>query len=39
VGVGVEADGSDVEFAARGAFVQRLDILQNMLETVAVRRD
>jgi len=27
------------EFAARGALVQRLDVLQNVLEPEAVRRD
>ncbi len=37
VGVGVEADGGDIEFAARGTFVERLDILQNVLEAEAVR--
>jgi hypothetical protein len=35
----VDADGGNVEFAARGAFVERLDVLQNMLETEAVRRN
>jgi hypothetical protein len=39
LGVGVDADGGDVEFAARGALVQRLDVLQNMGEMIAVRRD
>ena len=39
VGVGVDADGGDVEFAARGALVQRLDVLQNVLEPEAVRRN
>ena len=37
VGVGVDADGGNVEFAARGALVQRLDVLQNVLEAEAVR--
>ena len=39
VGVGVDADGGDVEFAARGAFVQRLDVLQNVLKMKTVCRD
>ena len=39
MGIGVDADGGDVEFAARGALVQRLDVLQNVLEPEAVRRD
>ena len=37
VGVGVNADSGNVEFATRGAFVQRLDVLQNVLKTEAVR--
>src|SRR5205809_6183991 len=37
--VGMEADGGDVELAARGPFVERLDVLQNVLETVAARRN
>ncbi len=39
VGVGVDADGGDVEFSARGAFVERLDVLQDVLEMKAVRGD
>ena len=39
ISVGVQADGGDVQFAARGAFVQRLDVLQNMLEAETVRRN
>jgi len=35
----VDADGGDVEFAARGSFVERLDVLQDVLETEAVRGD
>ena len=35
----MDADGGDVEFAARGALVQRLDVLQNVFEAEAVRRD
>ena len=32
VGLGMDADGGDVQFAPRGALVQRLDVLQDMLE-------
>ncbi|MEJ0091748.1 MAG: hypothetical protein WDM80_18615 [Limisphaerales bacterium] len=28
IGVGMDADGGDVEFAARGALVERLDVLR-----------
>ena len=34
---GVDADGGDVQFAASGAFVERLDVLQDVLKTKAVR--
>ena len=37
IGVGVDADRRDVKFAAGRAFVQRLDVLQDVLEPVAVR--
>ena len=39
VGVGVDADGGNVEFAARGALVQRLDVLQDVLKMKTVRRN
>ena len=39
VGVGVDADGGDVEFAAGGALVQGLDILEDMFELKAVGRN
>ena len=37
VSVGVNADGRDVQFAPRGALIQRLDVLQNVLE-LRIRR-
>ncbi len=39
VGVGVDANGGEVEFALGGAFVQGLDVLQDMFEAEAVGRD
>jgi hypothetical protein len=33
----VDADGGNVEFAARGALVQSLDVLQNVLKMKTVR--
>src|SRR5439155_15922977 len=38
MGVGVKADGRNVELATRGPFVERLDILQDVLKTEAARR-
>ena len=37
ISVGVNADGADIQLAARGAFVERLDILQNVLKGVPAR--
>ena len=37
--VGVDADRGDVQLAARGAFVQRLDVLEDVLELPAARVD
>ena len=39
VSVGMNADGGDVEFSAGGAFVQRLNVLQNVLEMKTMRRN
>ena len=39
ISVGVNADRRNIQFAARGAFVQRLDVLQNVLKPEAVRRN
>ena len=39
VGVGVDADGGDVQLTAGGALVQCLDVLENMLEAEALRGD
>ena len=33
----MNADGADIQLAARGAFVERLDILQNVLKGVPAR--
>jgi len=33
----VDADGGDVELATRGAFVERLDVLENVLKMKTVR--
>ena len=30
----MNADGGDIQLAARGAFIERLDVLQNMLKRV-----
>jgi hypothetical protein len=35
----VNADGRDVQFAVRRALVERLDVLQNVLELKAMRRN
>src|SRR6266581_7984493 len=32
IGIGMDADGGDVQFPARGAFVEGLDVLQHVLE-------
>ena len=34
VGVGVDRDGRDVQLAAHGPLVERLDVLENVLEAV-----
>ncbi len=37
--IGMDADGGDVQFAAQGTLVQSLDVLQDVLETIAPHRD
>ena len=37
--VGMNANGRDVQFASRGPLVERLDVLQNMLELKAMGRN
>ena len=37
--IGMDADGGDVQFAAQGTLVQSLDVLQDVLETIALHRD
>ena len=37
ISVGVNADGADIQLAARGALVERLDILQNVFKGVPAR--
>ncbi len=39
VGAGVDRDGGDVELGPRGALVERLDVLEDVLEFVARRRE
>ena len=39
VGVGVDRDRRDVQLAAQGALVQRLDVLEPMLEAIAAQID
>jgi hypothetical protein len=39
VGVGVDGNGGDVEFAAGSTFVEGLDVLEDVFETKAVRGD
>ena len=39
VGVGVDRNRRDVQLAAHRAFVQRLDVLEPMLETVTAQVD
>lgn len=39
ISIGVDANGGDIQFAARGALVQSLDVLKDMLELIAMSRN